>query len=250
MSHSDAAPHPRVPQELVEKAIDHLHSVADALGACCLVNKTWVPGSRYHLFYKAGIVNDTQLYAWMNIFPYPASHVAESVRRLHITHPRMLGDVSKFSLKQFHNAGYSSLGDLPGSSLGVPWMTNILLLPIFVRSVHLCLERICAWDISALFQRFRYLGNLSLFYHTICPQRRVDNMIALESSPKFRGELNCLTNNDLAFFTTLLGNLPNGVHFTRANASVPWEEPQFVNKLLRSLAHTLMSLNIETNSRG
>ena len=161
-----------------------------------------------------------------------------------------LGDKSKFSLEQLHNVEHFSLGDLPESSLKVSWMTNILLLPISLRSVRLYLECICAWDIPSLFHHFRDLGNLSLLYHTICPQRRAEDTIALESSLKFRGGLNCLTNNDLAFFTTLLGNLPNGVHFTRANASVPWEEPQFVNKLLRSLAHTLMSLNIETNSRG
>lgn len=129
-------------------------------------------------------------------------------------------------------------------------MANILLLPISLRSFHLFLERICAWDISSLFQRFRNLSNLSLLYHAIYPQRRVEDTVALGSSPKFRGELNCLANNDLALFNTLLGNLPNGVHLTRANVSVSWEEPQFVNQLLRSLTHTLTSLNIETSSRG
>ena len=63
MSHSDAALHPRVLQELIEMMIDHLHFDMDPLEVCFLVNKTWVPRSRYHLFYKVDIVDDTQLHA-------------------------------------------------------------------------------------------------------------------------------------------------------------------------------------------
>ena len=64
-------------------------------------------------------MDDTQLYAWKTAFPYPASDVAEFVLRLHIIHLRILEDVSKFSLKQFHNVEHLFPRDLPESSLRV-----------------------------------------------------------------------------------------------------------------------------------
>ncbi|GLB34618.1 putative CNH-domain-containing protein [Lyophyllum shimeji] len=40
----------RIPQELFERIIDHLHDEIPALLACCVVCRAWVPASRYHLF--------------------------------------------------------------------------------------------------------------------------------------------------------------------------------------------------------
>jgi len=40
----------RIPQELFERIIDHLYSDTQTLLICCLVCKSWIPTSRYHLF--------------------------------------------------------------------------------------------------------------------------------------------------------------------------------------------------------
>ena len=244
-------PNPPVPQELVERMIDLLRSDIGALQACCLVNKTWVSRSRYHLFYQVEILDDTQLHYWISTFPYPVSNVAGFVRHLHIARPRML-DVSEFSLEQFTDLEYFSLGDIPDPTtrLEVAAMANILLLPTPLRSIRLCLERIRAWDISSLFQRFHSLEDLSLLCHVICSQRGIEDTITLEASPKLRGELKIITKNDLTLFAALLESLPNGMHFTRASIAIPLEQPRTINTLLQPLAHTLTSLSIEISPRS
>jgi len=248
MLHLDPALNARVPQELVEMMINHLRSDIGALKACCVVNKTWVARSRYHLFYQVEILDDTQLHSWASTFRYPANDVGGFVRRLHIAHPRMLEDVSEFSLEQFTNVEYFSLGDVPDPTarFQASGMINILPLPTTLRSIRLCLERIQARGISSLFQRFRNLEDLSI----VCPQRGIEDAITLESSPKLWGELKIVANNDLTCFATLLGNLPNGIRFTRANISIPLEQPQTINTLLQSLAHALTSLSIECSPRS
>lgn len=41
----------KLPRELLDMVTDHLHGDQPSLRACSLVNKTWLPSSRYHLFY-------------------------------------------------------------------------------------------------------------------------------------------------------------------------------------------------------
>jgi hypothetical protein len=49
MSHSGGVPYPWVPQELIERTIDHLHFGVNALKVCCLVNRTWVNLKGYRI---------------------------------------------------------------------------------------------------------------------------------------------------------------------------------------------------------
>ncbi|KAG6864991.1 hypothetical protein C0991_005813 [Blastosporella zonata] len=53
----------RLPQELYERIIDHLHNHVLSLLACSLVCRAWVPASRYHLFVGRGVVRPSRL-AW------------------------------------------------------------------------------------------------------------------------------------------------------------------------------------------
>lgn len=50
---SNTLQHPRersFPPEITDHIIDHLHDDKQTLSSCCLVNHTWYPAARYHLF--------------------------------------------------------------------------------------------------------------------------------------------------------------------------------------------------------
>jgi len=48
----DTGLEPRLPPELCDRIIDHLHDDQHALGMCCLTSRSWVPASRFHRFHK------------------------------------------------------------------------------------------------------------------------------------------------------------------------------------------------------
>ena len=235
--------------------IDNLHTDEVALKTCSLVTRAWTTRSRYHLFYKVEILNEGQLDAWTSLFPYPSTSVAASlVHRLHIDHPYMLEDVSKFSLQQFRNLVHFSLGSMPFRQrpqweIGALAMDNIRLLPTSLRGLHLGLEHICAWHIASLCGYFQDLDDLSIRSYTLKPwyQARDATMV---SSPKFRGELRATINLDLIALIDLLQTLPNGIQFTCVNISLPLDTPWKVGTWLPSIAETLTSLHVDTTLRG
>jgi len=50
-----------LPSELTDTIIDYLYDDKEALAACSLVCRSWVPGSRYHLFCSITVVADSHL---------------------------------------------------------------------------------------------------------------------------------------------------------------------------------------------
>jgi len=245
-------PVPDLPQELVDHIIDKLHADKTALKFCSLVASTWTARSHYHLFYEVEILNETQRDAWTRLFPHPcASVVADLVRRLHIDQPSILEDIAKFSLEQFRNLVHFSLGCMPfhqrtGSELGASAMDNIRLLPTSLRGLHLGLGHTYVWHITSLCGHFQDLDDLSVRSHSFKPGRQPQET-ALESSPRFRGELRVAIGTDFFALTDLLQSLPNGVQFTRVNLSLPLPpgSPCKVGVWLQSVAETLTSLHID-----
>lgn len=74
----------KIPSEISDIVIDYLHSDRDALAACALVCKEWLPGSRYHLFYTIW-VNEQNFQQFLDTLNTPRCFWRRHVRHLHMT---------------------------------------------------------------------------------------------------------------------------------------------------------------------
>ena len=63
----------RLPAELTDRVIDHLHSNQPALRTCSLVCKDWLPASRYHLFQTGICWTDRTIHTFVELLSSPAS---------------------------------------------------------------------------------------------------------------------------------------------------------------------------------
>ena len=74
--------HPRLPAELLDHTIDHLHDARDALKNCCLASKSWIPRTRKHLFAHVKFLDPQDLYTWKATFPDPSTSPARYTKIL------------------------------------------------------------------------------------------------------------------------------------------------------------------------
>jgi len=86
----------QLPRELVDMIIDFLHDDKSSLHSCCLVTRSWLASSRYHLFYSVTIDDQAQDHfgpASQNVqhrlTTLPGS-VAEYIQELYISSARHL----------------------------------------------------------------------------------------------------------------------------------------------------------------
>lgn len=80
----------RIPQEIIDQFIDHLHDDEGALRTCGLVCRAWVPSSRYHLFdivffCALDIEMEGRFSGLIGYLEHPLCTFASSVRTLFIT---------------------------------------------------------------------------------------------------------------------------------------------------------------------
>ena len=75
---------PRLPAEMLDLIIDHLHDTTHALRDCCLVSKLWVPRTRNHLFADIEFPTTNSLKSWKKMFPDPSMSPAHYAKTLSV----------------------------------------------------------------------------------------------------------------------------------------------------------------------
>ena len=78
---------PHLPPELLDLIVDLLHDDHDALKACCLISKSWIPRTRKHIFVDIVFVNKWDLKWWKDTFPDPSTSPAHYADTLFIECP-------------------------------------------------------------------------------------------------------------------------------------------------------------------
>ena len=63
----------RLPAELTDRVIDHLHTDKLALANCSLVCRTWLPASRYHFFQTNIRLTDRNIHSFVELLNSPTS---------------------------------------------------------------------------------------------------------------------------------------------------------------------------------
>jgi len=66
-------PKPYLPQEILDHIVGFLHDEPEALKACCLASKSWVPRTRKHLFAKIEFKSAKDFELWTKAFPDPSN---------------------------------------------------------------------------------------------------------------------------------------------------------------------------------
>ena len=94
------------PPEIHDQIVDHLHDDPVALGACCLVSKSWVPRTRMHLFTNVKLSSKLTIKPWVEAFPDPSNSPAHYTQTLTVIGYRapitIAADAGRW-IRAFHN---------------------------------------------------------------------------------------------------------------------------------------------------
>lgn len=128
------AAHPRLPQELTDIVIDHLHCDKESLRACALVSHGWLWSARYHLLFTT-VVNTSDKKFGLDPFLSSLSssplQLGNHVKCLHIqgAHDKDHDDFA--SVLQFVNAVLPKVPSIRRINLSrMVWGQSDLLLPL------------------------------------------------------------------------------------------------------------------------
>ncbi|KAI0792083.1 hypothetical protein C8Q75DRAFT_619127 [Abortiporus biennis] len=72
--------HPRLPSELTDMVIDHLHDDKQALARCSLVAKSWLNASHFHLFHSIEVRDTSRGCGFIGLLSFLESSCSMSVR--------------------------------------------------------------------------------------------------------------------------------------------------------------------------
>ena len=73
---------PSLPQETLDFIVGFLHDEPEALKACCLSSKLWIPRTRKHLFAKIEFRSPKDFELWKKTFPDPSTSPAYHTRTM------------------------------------------------------------------------------------------------------------------------------------------------------------------------
>ena len=92
------------PPEILDQIVDHLHDDPAALGACCLVSKSWIPRTRMYLFTRVKFTSELPFGRWVKAFPNPPNSPAHYTRTLTVlSHRAAVTAVAVDWIRAFHN---------------------------------------------------------------------------------------------------------------------------------------------------
>jgi hypothetical protein len=247
----------RLPAEILDYVVDHLHDTQDALRNCCLVSKSWVPRARKHLFADIKFYAKS-LQSWKETFPDPSTSPARYAKKLLIVHPQVVtaadaepgGWIGGFS-RVVHFKVFSSIYD----------SSKLSFAPFHgfspaIKSLSVIISALPASWIFNLILSFPLLEDLSVFVHDnrSGDDAGADEMPTAQSStPRvLTGSLNlCVLGGGIGPFTRRLLSLPGGIHFRKLSWTWFREEGLSpIMELVEACSHTLESLDITCNLAG
>jgi hypothetical protein len=83
-----------LPRDVTDYILDYLHDDPFTLMQCCLVSRSWIHGSRKHLFGQVSFNSSTLPEKWERAFPNPLNSPAFYTRRLVVNGPKVFAKAS------------------------------------------------------------------------------------------------------------------------------------------------------------
>jgi len=250
---------PRLPADMLDHVVDHLHDEKCALRNCCLVSRSWIPRTRKYLFADIKLQTKENLESWKETFPDPSTSPAHYTKSLSIscTLPITAAETGDW-IGGFPRVTHLVVGGrrfLPGT-LG----PKLALLYGFspIKSLRVDLLVLDSPQIFDLVLSFPLLENLSVFScaeakeltHNAGSPDALLAVIQPSNSPAFSGTLELSMDEGMRPIAHRLLSLSGGIHFQKL--VLRWAEDEdmlLTMALVERCSRTLVSLHITYNLR-
>ena len=255
-----AMPNPRLPAEILDHIIDHLHDTTNALRNCCLVSESWIPRTRKHLFADVKFHTVTDLRSWKKKFPDPSTSPGYYTETLIVRCPEVVaaadaeagGWITAFSRVVHLWVGTRKLPTFPATLVPFHGLSPV------VKSLSMILPTLESPHISNLILSFPLLEDLAV---TIDPRTSSDDddgdsdwlppAAQPLSTPVFTGSLKILLERGMKHISHWLLALPGGIHFRKLILRWNCEEDlSLMMALVERCSHTLESLEVFRHPLG
>ena len=253
-------PNPYLPQETLDHIVDFLHDEPEALKACCLASKQWVPRARKHLFAMVEFSSAKDLELWKQIFSDPSISPAYHTHTM-IVHCTQLvmtenawagGLIQTFSRVARLRLVWASMED------------NFQTTPDDLEKISLAPFHLFSSTLKSLRMEFLILPHPQIFdlVHSsplledfalfgISPSLndggdfRGQQAVIPLISPALTGCLELYIYSGIGNPTRRLLDLPGGLHFRTLALSWSQEDDhRWIAELVARCSHTLESLDI------
>jgi len=250
---------PRLPVEMLDHVVDHLHDTKRALRNCCLVSRSWIPRTRKHLFVEVKLQTKKHLESWKEMFPDPSTSPARYTKTLFIdcTHLVAASDAGADGWIR----GFSRVVHFWVGSRLLPSMLVVSLAPFHgfspIKSLHVDLLVLPSSEVLDLILSFPLLEDLSV---SSCSEGSARNRggsgalltaVRPPSSPVFSGSLELSMEGGMRPIARRLLSLPGSIHFRKL--ALVWAEEEdivLIAAFVERCSRTLESLDITCNPRG
>ena len=246
---------PRLPAEILDYIVDHLHDTEDALRNCSLVSKSWIPRTRKHLFAYIWFPTAESLQSWKATFPDPLISPARHAKTLLIDCPQVVTAADADAEAGGWITGFSRVVHLEVGARG-SFVDPVSFTPFhgfspIIKSLCVTLFSLSSPHIFNLILSFPLLEDLTVTIHHRALAYNDDGSdwlpTATQSSspPMFTGSLKLLSWAGAQHIAHWLLSLPGGIRFRKFIGR--WsrgEELLLMMALVERCSHTLESLNI------
>jgi len=223
---------------MLDLIVDHLYDDPTALGACCVVSKSWIPRTRKHLFARVKFnTTEFRIELWKKAFPDPSNSPAHHTRTLSIHDAPVIATAD---IHAFCNVVHLQLSNMD--------RTSLFLLRGFspaIRSLSLIHASLGDFNLICSFPLLEDLELVTLF-----PMKDEDGWNTPLKSPKLTGTLDFKMFWRASSVTRQLLDLPGGLHFSKITLLFSNEAAKSVTDLVSGCSGTLELLTLNFYPRG
>jgi hypothetical protein len=252
---------PRLPAEILDHIVDHLHNAEDELISCCLVSKSWIPRTRKHIFANVEFRNGERLRSWKERFLDPSTSPSCYTRTLTINCLQVVTAVDAEEggwIGGFSHIEHLRVHGPTASTSGSPLAPFHGFSPA-IKSLRVAVPALPPSQIFNLTLSFPLLEDLAVIIYLVMSADNGDGsaedemLTAAQPSapPRFTGSLELYLLGGMKPFTRRLLSLPSGVHFRKL--TLTWNHDEDISTtmaLVEGCSHTLESLDIKWNLGG
>ena len=235
-------PHPRLPAELLDYIVDHIHDAGDSLKNCCLTSSSWVPRTRKHLFTNVKFRGRNDLQSWKNTFPDPSTSPACYTKNLVIWSPGevIVADAECGWILAFSYVEHFGLCLSGGETSFLPFHGfSPVLKSISFTHIHSPFSQVIG-----LIHSFPLIESLSLI---MMKNGQIEDIGRQPTAvqPPFTGTLHILVQYGMRSTISRLFPLQNDLHFRELDLGLWYDDDiSVVSTLVRRCYFTLESLKV------
>ena len=250
---------PRLPAEILDHVVDHLHGTDEALRNCCLVSKSWIPRSRKHLFADIRLPTEESLRSWKETFPDPSISPARYAKTLSVRYPQVVAAAEADNwIRGFSRVVRFTMNSHIDSGERVRSLVPFHGFSPVIKSLHMYIPALPPSRIFNLILSFPLLENLVVAIREAwadgddSPEGDETPTAAQPPNPTtFAGSLELYLKGGMNPLAHRLLSLPGGIHFQKL--TLTWirdEDILTTTALMEGCSRTLKFIDITSDFLG